>query len=329
MLPVPSQRMENASLPMTPPETSPGFALEVREAAKKFGTTPALAGASFDVRPGELLGLLGPNGAGKTTMTKAIAGRVALDTGTIRLFGRHLKRADARPELGVVPQELAVYKLLTARENLSAFGALYGVSGAALRERVAWALEWSGLADRSNEPTKNFSGGMRRRLNIACSLLHRPRLVLLDEPTVGVDPQSRERIYEMLAALKGDGVSVVLTTHQLEEAERRCERIVIIDHGRAVAAGSMAELVGQALGAARVLAVQLGEPLAAGVALPSGCVTDEHRVLVRAHVRDIARDVPDRLREIAALGAVIRGMDVTGASLQDVFIALTGRELRE
>jgi ABC-2 type transport system ATP-binding protein len=314
---------------MTPLATLPGAALEVRDAAKAFGVTRALAGASFDVRPGELLGLLGPNGAGKTTMIKAIAGRVGLDAGTIRLFGRDVKRADPRPDLGVVPQELAIYKLMTARENLMAFGALNGVTGARLRERVEWALQWSGLEDRAKEITKQFSGGMKRRLNIACSLLHEPKLVLLDEPTVGVDPQSRERIYEMLAALKRDGVSVVLTTHHLEEAERRCERIVIIDHGRIVAAGSMAELVAQALGIARVLAVQLAEPLAETVALPTGCLTDEHRVLIRANVQDIARDVPARLAEIAATGAMIRGMDVTGASLQDVFIALTGRELRE
>jgi ABC-2 type transport system ATP-binding protein len=314
---------------MTSHGTSPGAALDVRDAAKTFGDTKALAGASFDVRPGELLGLLGPNGAGKTTMIKAIAGRVGLDTGTIGLFGRDVKRTDPRPELGVVPQELAIYKLLTARENLTAFGSLNGVSGTALKDRVDWALEWSGLADRANDITKKFSGGMQRRLNMACSLLHAPRLVLLDEPTVGVDPQSRERIYEMLAALKRDGVSVVLTTHHLEEAERRCERIVIIDHGRIVAAGSMAELVAQAMGVARVLAVQLGTPLPEAVALPAGCTTDEHRVLLRVNVKDIARDVPARLAEISALGAEIRGMDVTGASLQDVFMALTGRELRE
>ncbi len=314
---------------MTSHGPSPGSALEVRDAAKTFEATTALAGASFDVRPGELLGLLGPNGAGKTTMIKAIAGRVGLDAGTIRLFGRDVKRTDARPELGVVPQELAIYKLLTARENLTAFGSLNGVSGTALKERVEWALEWSGLADRAKEITKKFSGGMQRRLNIACSLLHKPKLVLLDEPTVGVDPQSRERIYEMLLALKRDGVSVVLTTHHLEEAERRCERIVIIDHGRTVAAGSMAELVAQSLGVARVLAVQLGEPLAADVALPDGISTDEHRVLLRVNVDDIARDVPARLAQMSTLGAAIRGIDVTGASLQDVFIALTGRELRE
>ena len=314
---------------MTDNGTTDRAALEVRDAAKKFGATQALAGASFDVRAGELLGLLGPNGAGKTTMIKAIAGRAELDAGSIRLFGREIKRSDPRPDLGVVPQEIALYKLMTARENLAAFGALYGVAGAELKQRVDWALEWSGLADRASHLSKTFSGGMLRRLNIACSLLHQPKLVLLDEPTVGVDPQSRERIYEMLAVLKRDGVSVVLTTHHLEEAERRCERIVIIDHGRIVAAGTMSELVAQAMGRARVLAVQLGDPLGDDVALPAGWLTDEHRVEVRVNVDDIARDVPARLAELVGLGAHVRGMDVTGASLQDVFIALTGRELRE
>jgi ABC-2 type transport system ATP-binding protein len=303
-------------------------ALEVTGAVKSFGQTKALAGASFAVRQGELVGLLGPNGAGKTTMIKAIAGRVELDAGAIKLFGREVKRKDKRPDLGVVPQELAIYKLLTARENLEAFGALYGVNGPALKERVDWALEWAGLADRAKEPTKKFSGGMQRRLNIACSLLHKPKLLLLDEPTVGVDPQSRERIYEMLAALKREGVSVVLTTHHLEEAERRCERIVIIDHGKIVAAGTTSELVGQTLGAGRVLAVHMAAPLDRSSAMPDGWTTDDQRSTLRASVDDLVVDVPRRLKEAGALGAV-RGIDVTGASLQDVFIALTGRELRE
>ena len=214
--------------------------LEVAGARKKFGDVEALAGASFDVRPGELLGLLGPNGAGKTTVIKAIAGRLHLDAGTIRVFGRTVTPRDSRPDVGLVPQELAVYPLLTARENLEVFGTLYGVSKSELQRRVSWALEWSDLKDRSGEPVKRFSGGMKRRLNIACSLLHDPKLVLLDEPTVGVDPQSRERIYEMLSALRQAGVSIVLTTHHLEEAEQRCDRIVIIDKGRIVASGTLA-----------------------------------------------------------------------------------------
>src|SRR5262249_42955700 len=155
------------------------------------------------------------------------AGRVSLDAGTISLFGRTLTPRDPRPEIGVVPQELAIYPKLTARENLEVFGALYGVERSALKGRVDWALQWSDLKDRANDTTITYSGGMKRRLNIACSLLHEPKIVLLDEPTVGVDPQSRECIYEMLGVLQNRGVAVVLTTHHLEEAEQRCQRILI------------------------------------------------------------------------------------------------------
>jgi ABC-2 type transport system ATP-binding protein len=278
------------------------IALEVSGARKRFGSTEALAGASFQVKRGELLGLLGPNGAGKTTMIRAIAGRVALDAGTISVFGRVVGRRDQRPEIGVVPQELAVYPLLTARENLEVFGALYGVQAATLRERVDWALEWSDLKDRAKEPIKQFSGGMKRRLNIAVGLLHSPQIVLLDEPTVGVDPQSRERIYEMLAALQQSGVAVVLTTHHLEEAEKRCERIVIIDHGVIVASGTLAELV---------------------------AASRKDSSSVRLVVRTAAGDVDRQLAALSAAGVSRDAVEMQGGSLQDVFIGLTGRDLRE
>jgi ABC-2 type transport system ATP-binding protein len=276
--------------------------LRVEQARKRFGETQALDGASLEVRRGELLGLLGPNGAGKTTLIRAIAGRVALDEGRILINGQPVGIRDPRPTIGVVPQELAIYPLLTARENLRAFGELYGVDAATLRTRIDWALEWADLKDRANEPVKRFSGGMKRRLNIAIGLLHAPKVVLLDEPTVGVDPQSRERIYDMLTALLADGTSVVLTTHHLEEAEQRCQRIVIIDHGRIVASGSLREL------------------LAAG-----GQDHSSARVMVRTTVADSATIV-GALRQAGVAGDQI---DVHGGSLQDVFIALTGRELRE
>src|SRR5688500_11067526 len=168
--------------------------LQVSNARKTFGATTALSGASFELREGELLALLGPNGAGKTTLIRAIAGRVRLDSGQIRVFGRATGRGRTPPELGIVPQEIALYPLMTARENLGAFGRLYGLSGAGLARQIDWALSTTALADRADEPVRAFSGGMRRRLNIACGVLHQPRIVLLDEPTAGVDPQSRERI---------------------------------------------------------------------------------------------------------------------------------------
>src|SRR5262249_47383676 len=196
-----------------------------RDARKSFGTTAALQGASLALGPGELLGLLGPNGAGKTTLVRAAAGRVRLDSGSVELLGRPLRPGSPRPQLGVVPQEIALYGALSARENLEVFGRLQGLQGRALAERVAWALGWTALDARAGEPVKRFSGGMRRRLNIACGVLHEPRVLLLDEPTVGVDPQSRERIYEMLAGLRKGGTSLLLTTPQLEEAHATCDRI--------------------------------------------------------------------------------------------------------
>jgi ABC-2 type transport system ATP-binding protein len=303
--------------------------LRVDGAAKSFGKVQALAGASFEVQPGELLGLLGPNGAGKTTVIKAIAGRLQLDTGSIEVFGRVLTPRDPRPDIGLVPQELAVYPLLTARENLEVFGSLYGVSKADLGKRVAWALQWSDLNDRANEPTKRFSGGMRRRLNIACSLLHQPKLVLLDEPTVGVDPQSRERIYEMLASLRQSGVSIVLTTHHLEEAEQRCDRIVIIDHGKIVAAGTLAELLRSSLGNARAVEVRLQSPWPAHAARPATWrVSDDGRV-VNTEVTNLVHELPAMMAAIGGAGVEVADLTLRGSTLHDAFIALTGRELRE
>src|SRR5690242_8384181 len=235
--------------------------LTIRDARKNFGQVTALNGASFELRQGELLALLGPNGAGKTTLIRAITGRVRLDGGEIRLFDRPLDGRSTPPELGIVPQEIALYPLLTARENMEAFGGLHGLSGKDLTQQIDWALERTGLLDRANEPVKQFSGGMRRRLNIACGVLHRPRVVLLDEPTVGVDPQSRERIYDMLSALTSEGVSLLLTTHHLEEAEARCSRTVIIDHGRVIASGTLPELVDQTVGRHRVVIVRTDAPV--------------------------------------------------------------------
>jgi ABC-2 type transport system ATP-binding protein len=303
--------------------------LTVEGARKRYGQTEALAGASLEVRSAELVGLLGPNGAGKTTLIKAIAGRLALDAGTIRLFGRTLARTDPRPEIGVVPQEIAIYDKLTARENLEVFGRLYGVASAALRQRVDWALEWSDLKDRSRDVVKKFSGGMKRRLNIACGLLHAPTIVLLDEPTVGVDPQSRERIYEMLATLQASGVSVVLTTHHLEEAEQRCQRIVIIDRGRIVASGTVAELVQQALGSSRVLTIMLDSVWPNSAAEPGGTRLSADRRRLQAEVRDVERELPALFQAVVAAGGRVSDVELSGARLHEVFIALTGRELRE
>jgi ABC-2 type transport system ATP-binding protein len=257
-----------------------------------------------------------------------------LDGGEIKLFGRTVLWGRTPPELGIVPQEIALYPLLTARENLEIFGRLLGLSGSALSTNVKWALERTELSDRANEPVKQFSGGMRRRLNIACGVVHKPRVVLLDEPTVGVDPQSRDRIYDMLAEMTREGVSLLLTTHHLEEAEARCSRTVIIDHGRVIAAGSLHELVEQTVGRHRLVTLRLDGPVngaaAALAGAPGGVEVDpsDSRVL-RARMRDVALELPPLLERVRLTGHLVDDVEVRGPSLQSVFIHLTGRELRE
>ena len=304
--------------------------LTVAGARKSFGQVVALDGASFELRQAELLALLGPNGAGKTTLIRAISGRVRLDGGQVRLFGRALDAAATPRELGIVPQDVAIYPLLTARENLQGFGRLMGLAGTGLRRRIGWALDRTGLADRADEPARQFSGGMRRRLNIACALLHEPRILLMDEPTAGVDPQSRDRIYDMLAELAAGGVSVLITTHHLEEAEARCSRTVIIDHGRVIASGTVAELVDQTVGRDRVVTLRLDRAASAADLPHSTAEVDsgDPRVL-RARLRDVAVELPILFERLRAAGLGVNDVEVRGATLQAVFIHLTGRDLRE
>ena len=305
--------------------------LTVTNARKTFGKVTALDGASFELQQGELLALLGPNGAGKTTLIRAITGRVKLDGGEITLFGKALDGRHTPREIGIVPQDVSIYPLMTARENLHAFGSLQGLSGADLNRQIDWALDRTGLSDRAREPIKQFSGGMRRRLNIACGILHRPRVVLLDEPTVGVDPQSRDRIYEVLAELRDTGVSLLLTTHHLEEAEARCSRTVIIDHGKVIASGTLSELVDRTVGRHRMVTLRVDAPLPPETD-PVAAVLDadinDPRV-VRARMRDVALELPPLLDRIHRAGRAVEDVDVRGPSLQAVFIHLTGRELRE
>jgi len=300
--------------------------LEVRGAEKAFGATRALLGASLELREGECLALLGPNGAGKTTLLRALTGRVRLDRGAVRMFGRELPAEERRAALGIVPQEIAVYPLLSARENLDAFGRLHGVAPDRLRARIDWALAWTGLAERAREPVEKFSGGMKRRLNIACGVLHEPRVVLLDEPTVGVDPQSRERIYEMLRELRQRGVSILLTTHQLEEAEVLCQRIVIIDHGRVAAAGTLGELVESTIGPQRSVTITLDRAPSRPL---GGLAGSEDGRIVTARVSDVAGELTGMLGQVREAGCRVLDVEVRSPSLHAVFLHLTGRELRE
>jgi ABC-2 type transport system ATP-binding protein len=304
-------------------------ALTVVDARKAFGKVTALDGASFELREGELLALLGPNGAGKTTLIRAVTGRVRLDSGEMRLFGRVLDGSRTPSDLGIVPQEVALYPLMTARENLNAFGSLQGLSGRDLSTQVDWVLDRIGLADRASEPIKQFSGGMRRRLNIACGILHRPRVVLLDEPTVGVDPQSRDRIYDVLNDLRSTGVSLLVTTHHLEEAEARCSRTVIIDKGKVIASGTLPELVDCTVGRHRLVTLRIDAPLVESSVHGGLDIDGTDPRTLRARLTDVAVELPPLLDRIRSAGRSVEDVDVRGPSLQAVFIHLTGRELRE
>ena len=296
--------------------------LTVRNAVKQFGSNKALDDVTLELRKGEWLALLGPNGAGKTTLVRAIAGRVRMDSGTVSLPG------DKRETLGIVPQEVSLYPRLTAAENLSCFGELQGLTGNALRDRVEWALDFTGLADRSREVVGTFSGGMKRRLNIACSVLHRPSVVLLDEPTVGVDPQSRQRIWEMLERLRHDGASLLLTTHQLDEAQQICDRIVVLDHGRVIADGAFDELVRQTIGPKRRVLLSF-DSAAAAQRFNQWPDTTINGALVRCQIENIGRDLAPLLAHVAAAGDDVLDVQIESPTLQAVFLHLTGRELRD
>jgi ABC-2 type transport system ATP-binding protein len=218
--------------------------LKATDLRKSFGATPAVGGVCLEVKPGEIVGLLGPNGAGKSTTLSMICGLVPPDAGSVTIDGQPVgdDASAAKRRIGLVPQEISLYEDLSARGNLELFGALYGVSGALLAERSQAALELVGLADRAKAKPATFSGGMKRRLNIACALVHDPDLLLFDEPTVGVDPQSRNAIFDNIEALRARGKAIVYTTHYMEEAERLCDRVVIVDHGRVVAEGTVESL---------------------------------------------------------------------------------------
>lgn len=301
-------------------------ALEVVNLWKKYGNNQALSGATFAVAAGERLALLGPNGAGKTTLIRSMCGRVRPDEGQVLLFGHSIRDPEVLQQLGVIPQDLAIYLDLTAKENLECFGQLHGLRSRRLRERVAWALKWIGLEDRANELTSQFSGGMKRRVNIACGVLHRPNILLLDEPTVGVDPQSRQRIFDMLDELNQQGTSIVLTTHHLDEAETRSDRIVIIDHGKVVADGPIEELIATTIGTRREVAIETKGIL---VAAPPGMQWDSVRNRFVCFVDNVVDELPQILERIQRVGGTITDLEVHQPNLHHVFLHLTGKELRE
>jgi|HubBroStandDraft_1064217.scaffolds.fasta_scaffold04753_5 ABC-2 type transport system ATP-binding protein len=321
-LPGPSETVAPAAAPP----------LQVDSLVKRFGQVTAVDGISLDLRAGECLGLLGPNGAGKTTLIRAIAGRVIPDSGRVAVFGASAGSSAARAALGWIPQEIALYPPLTAKENLRAFGRYNGMSGKSLNESVAWCLNWAALEDRAGELVRNLSGGMKRRLNMAAGLIHHPRLVLMDEPTVGVDPQSRNRIFEMIEALRAQGMTVIYTTHYMEEAERLCDRIAIVDHGRIIALDTKEALVRASFAErSQVMARFAGpaEAVSAWVANRGGRMTGSTAELSAEFSVDRPTEIASLLDEAAAAGFEIVDVSLRRPNLESVFLHLTGRELRD
>lgn len=318
--------------------TSPLPLLQAQALSKRYGDRQAVADISLDVCAGEMLGLLGPNGAGKSTTISMICGLTPPDAGQVRVGGDELAvaRAACQRRIGLVTQELALVDDLSARANVELFGSLYGLSGVRLRERTRHVLAQVGLSDRAGDKPGSFSGGMKRRLHIACALVHDPAVLLLDEPTAGVDPQSRNAIFETLIALKAQGKALVYTTHYMEEVERLADRIVIVDHGRVVAEGSLADLV-RRLPATHKLGLVLDAPASdtlrqALVGLPAvrDVQTDPNDAAkLELALQDLTAGSAAVLEAIAGQGASVRSLTSGRASLEDVFLSLTGRQLRD
>jgi ABC-2 type transport system ATP-binding protein len=302
---------------------------------KKFGAITAVADVSFAAESGKILGLLGPNGAGKSTTISMLAGLTTPDSGGVKVDGATLKTgADpTKRRLGLVTQEIALLDELPARMNLEFFGGLYGLSGPALKSRIAAVLELTSLSDRSRDPPSEFSGGMRRRLNIACALLHEPQVLLLDEPTVGVDPQSRNAIFETVEALAGQGRTVVYTTHYMEEVERLCDRIVIVDHGRVLADNTLAGLLASAQVVNKLTLKYDSAPDAAALdeikRLPGVVQADLTGTELSVAANDLGTAAPRVLERLAARGFSCQELTSRRANLEDVFLGLTGRTLRD
>ncbi len=302
--------------------------LRVEALVKRFGKATAVDGVSLELRSAECLGLLGPNGAGKSTLIRSIVGRVIPDSGTITVFGAPADSAAARKALGWIPQEIALYPRLTCRENLQSFGRYHGLGGATLAQMIARCLDWSMLTDRADELVRNLSGGMKRRLNMAAGLIHQPKLVLMDEPTVGVDPQSHNHIFEMIEKVRGEGMSIIYTTHYMEEAERLCDRIAIVDHGKIIAQGTNGDLVRNAFGTrSQVLAHFAGSPdsVIPWVIARGGHTIDGIAQFTNAHPVEIA----SLLEDSARAGLELIDVSLRKPNLESVFLHLTGREMRD
>jgi len=308
--------------------------LTAQSFSKSYGALQAVNGISLTLQRGEIFGLLGPNGAGKTTIISILAGLLDADQGAVLLDGQPLTvdSVALKAKIGLVPQELALYPTLSARENLNFFGRIYGMRGKRLRQRVDEVLAIVGLSRRANDLIKTYSGGMKRRINIAAGLLHKPEVLFLDEPTVGVDPQSRNAIFEAVEALNRAGLTILYTTHYMEEAQRLCHRVAIVDHGQIIALDTPQALIQKVGGGLIRLGLQNGRIAAVSEQvgqLPTvkSVSVRESELFVETHR---AQEALLGIFEIAnALDARVTSLQILEPNLETVFLQLTGKSLRD
>ena len=312
--------------------------LIVEGLVKQYGDFTAVDDVSFEAGEGRVFGLLGPNGAGKSTSINCISGLLAPTTGRIAVSGHDIVKDGkaARQSLGVVPQELALYEDLPAADNLRYWGKAYGLRGKILEDRVSDVLGHIGLADRARDLPKEFSGGMKRRLNFGCGVVHQPKVLLLDEPTVGVDPQSRAKLFDLVEAERDAGACVLYTTHYMEEAERLCDSLAIMDHGKIIAKGTVAELKSQ-LGARDALQLSGNFPVAAtesAIASLASSITDleilgQDENTLTLTLSQASQHLPGIFDAISSAGGSVSETSLRSPNLETLFLLLTGKELRE
>jgi ABC-2 type transport system ATP-binding protein len=306
--------------------------LEVVNLSKRYGSTVALDGVSFAVQKGEIFGLLGPNGAGKTTLLSIASGLLDASGGKASMHGRDALPLDAeqRRQVGIVPQELAVYSELTGRENLMFFGRLYGANGTALADRVEEVLTAIGLADRAEAKVATFSGGMKRRLNLGAALVHRPALLFLDEPTTGVDPQSRNHVFEEIRRVNRAGATIVYTSHYMEEVEALCSRVGIIDRGRLIACDAVPGLLGLMSGSVRFRVSAIDPRLLERLdALPGVVWTQTDGNTLELECHDVKGTLLKLISILSEQNLELIKLETEEPNLEGVFLHLTGRGLRD
>lgn len=305
----------------------------LRDVVKRYGTTLAIDHVDLEIRRGEIVGLLGPNGAGKTTTIGCLAGLIEADSGDIELFDQRQRRGalTLKRRLGLVTQEITIFEDLSARENLSFFGGLYGLRGRELENRVDETLEFVGLDEHADLRVKRYSGGMKRRLNVGCALTHDPELIIMDEPTVGIDPQSRNHILESVRRLRERGTTILYTSHYMEEVQAIASRVLIMDKGRIIAEGTVDELVERIQVEERVT-VEVGEPTPElenqirGIGGVKEVLLDGPKLTV---VSEVGAQNLDKIISSAQGAGGVRSIRAEKPNLEDVFLTLTGKRLRD